>query len=143
MPRKPPKHPNTLADLGLHDPFEAVPVPEAGTRARTDSKGNVQLKRELDPKPGIYGFFARKLKYQHAIRLNLDETGSFFWNQIDSQTSLETIARRMREHFGFEDKACREAVIRYVKALMTRRLLCLAIPTRDHETNPTEAVDAN
>jgi len=133
MPRKPPNNATSLADLGLHDPFEAVPVPEMGTKARTDTQGRVQLKRELEPKPGLYGFFARKLKYQHAIRLNLDATGSFFWKQIDNHTSLEVISQRMRDEFGFEDKACREAVIRYVKTLMTRRLLCLAIPSPDDQ----------
>lgn len=106
------------------DPLEAVPCVEPGVETRTDSAG-IQIRRPLPPKPGIYSLVSRLLKYEHCIRVNLDEQGTFFWEQIDSERSLEQIAERIGRKYGLNLEKSRKTAILFVKSLVEKRLIYL------------------
>lgn len=106
-------------------PLEAVPVPGRLVAARTDPQGWVQLRRELS-EPATWGAkIARRIGLVRAQRANLDQAGSFFWQQIDGHTNLQTIVARMSSHLGLDTQECEMAVVRYVKQLMERGFLSL------------------
>jgi len=123
-------------DIGTPDPLGAVPCFEPDVEARTDTVG-IQIRRTMPPRPGIYSLISRLLKYDHSIRVNLDEQGTFFWEQIDSQRSLDQIAERIGKKYGQGTEKSRETAILFAKTLIQKRLIYLrAEPTEGTKASP-------
>ena len=125
------KRVRNLSDLGVGDPLSVVPAAEANVEARQDDCQRVQLRRMIEPKPGLYRRVARLLRYRHDVRVNLDEGGSCFWRQIDGRRDLGSIAVAVGKHLGVDDDEARKAVMAFTRALMIRRLIYLKLPSPD------------
>jgi len=73
----------------------------------------------------VRGWLDRKLGRSVFIQVELDARGAFFWGLINGIDTLETIEERMRERFGFEREASREATLRFALLLARRGLIGL------------------
>ncbi len=113
------------------DPFAAIPFVGQNVEARSDSQGLIQLRMTLKPEPGVSHWLAHKLGMTRDARVNLDRRGSFFWSQIDGRRTLHDIERAMRERESLRRRESREAVVLFVKMLMSRRLIWLKSPLPD------------
>lgn len=139
MGRRKPKKVKSLADLGVDDPLAVVPEIEPGVEAKRDNKQLLQVRRKMEPKPGLYGWFSRVLKYRHEIRVNLDEAGTFFWGLLDGRRTIGRIADAMAERFGTEQAEARKSAVLFAKALMNRRLIHLRIDANKDKQYNTES----
>jgi hypothetical protein len=111
-----------------YDPMDAIPHPSPGSEARADEKGIIQVRMELPPKPGIGEFLARHLGMRRSFHLQLDERGSFFWNQIDGEINLKEIEKRLRKQFKLKHEEALKATVIFTKMLMARYVIQLEIP---------------
>ncbi len=119
------------------DPLLAVAHLDPEARVRKDANGHLQIRRELPDSPGLSEFLARKLGFRRALRINLDERGTFFWNQVDGKRSLGEIETQVRTHYELEAQESKEAIILYTKALLLRHLVRLELPHHGNE-EPTD-----
>ncbi len=120
------------------DPFLAVAHLDPKAVVRTDTNGHLQIRREQPARPGISEFLARNLGFRRALRINLDERGTFFWNQVNGMWSLGEIEMRVRQHYDLEAQESKAAIIVYTKALLLRHLMHLELPHMKKE-EPTDA----
>ena len=100
-----------------------------GIEAKVDRSEQMQLRRELPPRPGLRGWLARRMGHTFDRRVNLDQTGTLFWNLIDGERDLGLIAELMADQTDAELVACRIGVVQYTRLLMDRRFLYLVPPT--------------
>ena len=118
-----------LGEVGIHNPLEVIPVVEADTEARRDERGLLQIRRAMQPKRGLYEWVSRKFRFRHDIRINLDEVGSFFWEQIDGRRTLDDVTGAIRKQFDLKLDESRKAVIMFTKVLLLRHLVYLKVPS--------------
>jgi hypothetical protein len=109
------------------DPMSAVPILSPDVEWRADGADLVQVRRRWRPRQGVAGLIARTFKLDSVCRVNLDQRGSFFWRQIDGQSDVRRIARRLAEQFDLADQEARDAAVTFVKQLMTRCLIVLEV----------------
>ena len=122
-----------LGELGLTDPLAVTPAAEPDVETRPDEDDLLHLRRSFAPKPGLYGWLSRVMRYRHEVRVDLDERGTMFWRLMDGRRNLDTIAAAMSKRCDLDRSKAREAVIVFVKMLMTRRLVYLKVPTSPKE----------
>ena len=115
------------------DPFLAVPHLDPQAKVRKEANGHLQIRRELPDRPGLSEFLARTLGFRRALRINLDERGTFFWNQVDGKCCLGKIETQVRKQYDLEMQESRAAVIVYTKALLLRHLVHLELPHKRKE----------
>jgi len=128
MPKKVTKTIESLAEIGLENPLQAIPVPEQGVETKYDPKSRAQLRRVLPPKRGMYAWISKRMGYQHFTRIDLDEGGSLFWKEVDGKTSLNEVANRLKESFDCTHEQAIKACLTFSRELMLRRMICLRIP---------------
>ncbi len=110
------------------DPFNATPVMPPDVEVRRDSASLAQLRREIPPKTRVGAFLAEKFGWRRYARVNLDERGTAFLEQIDGKRDLHEIERHLREQYGLRREESEQAVIGFTKALMLRGLVSLRLP---------------
>ena len=115
------------------DPFLAVAHLDPKAEAREDSNGHLQIRCKLPDRPGLGEFLARTLGFRRALRINLDERGTFFWNQVDGKRNLGEIEARVRRRYDLERQESRAATIVYTKGLLLRHLIHLELPHMNTE----------
>jgi len=120
----------------MNDPFAAIPRTAPHVRARCGGGGLVQLKRTPPEGRGLRGYLARHLGLRRTTRVDLDERGSFFWNQIDGIRDLRAIEHALRARFALEEQQSKDAVILFTKMLMRRGLILLDL-RKSHPARPT------
>ena len=69
-------------------------------------------------------------------RIRLDELGTFVWKACDGETSLDTIAIRLRRHFGSTVEPAEQRLGLFVRKMLKSRVLELTQP-------PTDAIPAD
>jgi len=111
--------------------FDAVPEAAPGVEAAEDSSARLQLRLKLRHRPGLTGIVARALHFRPAVRVNLDERGTLFWQLIDGRRTLRDIEKTVRERWQVDEKESRQAVVLFTKMLMTRHLMNLRVARRD------------
>lgn len=119
------------------DPFLAVAHLDPKAEVRKDTNGHLQIRRKLPDRPGLSEFLARTLGFRRALRINLDERGTFFWNQVDGKRSLGQIETQVRTYYELEAQESKTAIILYTKALLLRHLMHLELPHKRNE-EPTD-----
>ena len=122
-----------LQALGIEaewDPLDAVPQISAGVEAKTAANRHIQLRQIRPARSRLERFCSNTLKLQRAVRINLDERGSFFWELIDSRRNLHEIARRLAREYELSADQARTATIIFTRELMRRGVLQLELPRR-------------
>lgn len=109
------------------DPFAAVPSITLGIEVKLDSRSMLQLRHKIKPSSQLMQFLADKLGFRRSVRVNLDERGTFFWQQIDGIRDLRSIAKNIETRFNIDREECDSAVIGYTKSLMLRGLVQLRV----------------
>ncbi len=109
------------------DPFAAIPSITPGIDAKLDSGSMLQLRHKIKPSSQLTQFLADKLGFRRSVRVNLDERGTFFWQQIDGIRDLRSIAKSIQGRFNIDREECNSAVIHYTKTLMLRGLVQLRV----------------
>jgi len=109
-------------------PLHAIPVRLPDTESRTDSQGQLHLRRPIASRGPIDAWFRRILRLDSHINLQLDKNGAVFWSMVDDRSSLREIARGLAETFHLETAAAQDSVVCFTKMLMTRHFLALQIP---------------
>ncbi len=115
------------------DPFLAVAHLDSKAQVRHDSSGHLQIRRPLPERPGPSEFLARALGLRRAVRVNLDERGTFFWRQVDGKRSLGEIETLVRGRYELTAQDSRAATMVYTKALLLRHLIHLELPHMSNE----------
>ena len=64
-------------------------------------------------------------------RIRLDELGTFVWKACDGETSLDTIAVRLRRHFGPTVEPAEQRLGLFVRKMLKSRVLELTQPPTD------------
>lgn len=124
-PPRPDDGGDLLASVGVRDPLTLVPEVEPGTETRWDHEGRAQIRRRLEPRPGLGRWIARRLHYSRDIRVNLDATGSYIWQRMDGRCDLRTLAESLQEDHDYPRRQANEAVLRFARMLIGRRLIVL------------------
>ena len=120
-----------LVDPRRLDPLAATPVVAPDVEALKDNAMQLQLRRPVPPRT-VFGRTVQKVfGYTRKVRVNLDERGTEFWEQIDGARDLHEIERLLRQRYGLKVEESRRATIEFTKTLMTRGLICLRLPGQD------------
>jgi hypothetical protein len=61
-------------------------------------------------------------------RIRLDELGTFVWKACDGETSLETIAARLRHQFGPTVEPAEQRLGLFVRKMLKSKVLALTQP---------------
>jgi len=126
MPRRRKTPEISLDALGLDDPLDAVPLPESDVESRLDNKHLLQVRRRFKPSPGPATLFARLLRSRYEVRIKLDRPGTFYWRQIDGRATLRKISDAMACQFSWNTPVARDAVVRFTRELLDKRLIFLS-----------------
>lgn len=121
----------------MNNPLAAIPLIPDTVAARADDQARLQLCRAVPYKPTLGGRLAARLRLDRAVRLDLDDRGSRFWRLIDGQRTLDDIANELCAHRADQLPEMRRAVLLYTKELMTRRFICLRVPTSPVAADPS------
>ncbi|MFM8715741.1 MAG: PqqD family protein [Spartobacteria bacterium] len=111
-----------------NQPLHAIPVRLPDTEARTDSQGQLHLRRPIAVRGPLDAWFRRILRLDTHVHLQLDKNGAAFWALVDGRDNLTKIATRLAESLQMEISAAQDAVVLFTKMLMTRRFLAIQIP---------------
>lgn len=109
------------------DPLEAVPRPAPRVKAVSRGEDVLELQRRLPSATRWGAKIAKALHMQRFQRVKLDPLGSYYWKQIDGDTSLHDIAFALQRHTLQSLEECRSAVLVFTRDLMTRHMLQLKI----------------
>lgn len=117
-----------MSPAARRDPLLAVPHVAPGVEAKRDAAGRFQVRRELPDLPGWREWLARRFGLRRAVRIDLDEQGSRFWDLMDGRRSLAEMVESLKREQGADDAESRKAVVLFTKALMLRHLIALEVP---------------
>ena len=70
----------------------------------------------------------KKPKYSY---IELDEFGTFVWNQIDGKTTVYDIGQRVKEQFGEKAEPLYERLTQYIRKLRVHRFILYVNLTKE------------
>jgi len=111
----------------IRDPFAVIPAIPDWVDVRRDSRGMIHLRINATPK-GLGGRIAGWLGQNYARIHELDEFGTYYFEQVDGKTNLHTIVDRMTVKLGTGRDKAEEAVKLFTKMLMSKQLIVLHVP---------------
>lgn len=117
-----------VAFLEGRNPLEAIVHAAQGVESGRDNLGLVQIRRVYHPSRGLLGFAGRVLGHRYHRRVNLDERGSFLWEQIDGTRSLDALADALARRYEIDPADARKAAVLFVRDLLSRHLVSLSFP---------------
>ncbi|MCL6097670.1 MAG: PqqD family protein [Bacteroidota bacterium] len=88
----------------------------------TDSDARVTVIIPKFKKKFIVKYFVPMMKSPD-VKLKLDEYGSFVWLNMDGQSTVGTISKRMMEKFGDGFQQVEDRISRYITQLYEQRLI--------------------
>ena len=95
--------------------LDRVPVRNERIGWSQDNDGNVTL--EIENK-GLFNRVAQKLFKKPKISyIHLDENGSFVWLQIDGETDIIAIGKKVEAHFGEKSHPLYERLSQFFRTL--------------------------
>lgn len=68
-------------------------------------------------------FFKKLINKPHKI--DLDEIGSFIYENCDGKINTETLIEKVREHFGVKVEPAEERVVKFIDQLNKNKLITL------------------
>ncbi len=99
----------------IHENYlEKIPV-RADLEFKTEENGNVTL---LIENKGVFNRIAQVLlKKPKVSQVHLDEHGSFVWQIIDGERTIEELGKDVDEHFGEKAQPLYERLAKYFQIL--------------------------
>lgn len=120
---KQPKAPPVPLELIL----ASIPVKNPAIAWEKNERGEVVIKIKLEPsRPGLFSGFVKEPQEKKIV---LDAMGSYVWEQIDGQKSINEIADLLAQRFKFHKREAQMSLLAYVQMLAERGLVTLLAPT--------------
>ena len=104
----------------LLDP--ALATPRRTLEWRESEDGRCIVLRPKFGRSALGRWLASRVAEPH-YRIRLDDIGTFVWKSCDGQTSLASIATRMREEFGPSVEPAEQRLATFVRQMVRSRLL--------------------
>lgn len=101
--------------------LDYIPVknPDFGWRVKEDGKVEVTVQNK-----GFYNriaqIFFRRPKVSY---IELDEYGSYLWQQIDGKSDIHQLSLQMKEHFGDRAEPVVERLVKFMRILQVNRYI--------------------
>lgn len=121
------RHARTTPGPVITDKFSVIPIQPEQVECKRDSRGMLHLRLNAPPKK-LSQKIAGLLGYDYTSKLELDEYGTFYYEQVDGETPLDEIVTRMTEKLGVDRETTAEKVVLFTKKLMVMNMLALKIP---------------
>ena len=91
---------------------------------REGEDGRCILLRPKFGRSSVGRWLASRVAEPH-YRIRLDEVGTFVWKACDGETSVASIADRMREEFGPRAEPAEQRLAMFVSKMLRARMLAL------------------
>lgn len=104
--------------------LDYIPVrnPDFGWRVKDNGRVEVTV-----PNRGLFNRIAQIFFRRPRISyIELDEYGSFLWQQIDGKTNIHQMSLRMKEHFGKKAEPVVERLVQFMKTLRSHHYIVYA-----------------
>ena len=115
--------------LSREEALAAIPVRNPSVSSSRDDDGHVNLllERQNNSRTRLLSvlFYVPKRK-----TIELDERGSFVWNLVDGETTVQSIIDRYRQRYTPDRRNWKEAelqVVEFLRMLAKKRLIAMAI----------------
>lgn len=110
----------------------AIPVrnPVVGVSRNDSGRVELHLERQRNWRTRLISILFYVPKHK---TIELDERGSFVWNQIDDNRSVQQIVQSYRERYMPDQRAWKESelqVVEFLRMLARKRLVAMAIVER-------------
>lgn len=113
------------AEPDLRRALQAVPVIMPHIEAQASPEGLIRIHRAV-PAPHTWRErYAQRLGITRGTVIQLDRTGSWFWQQIDGRASLQALAGLLQTEFKMTAQEAEESTIAFAKLLLLRKLVGL------------------
>ena len=110
----------------MNNPLTAIPQVMPDVEARADARGCFQLRKPRLYTGGLFQWLTTRLRWRADSRIVLDEFGSFYWQQLDGQRTLEEIAPAFSRRYTRSLDESRRAVLQFTRDLMLRHVIHLS-----------------
>lgn len=112
-------------------PLEVIlatkPVRNPAVSWSKSESGEVILSIKLEPaKPGLLSGFVKESTER---KIMLDKVGSFVWERIDGERSVDGIAEQVARAFKLHRREAQTSLLAFLQMLAERGLITLAAPT--------------
>lgn len=102
-------------------------ISQKNTWDLNDGKVTISMKHT-----GFYNMLAQKVFHTPEIsRIDLDEYGSFIWQQIDGKNSVGDIAIILKEKFGDDAEPLYDRIVMYMQILYNNKFITYVKKGRD------------
>lgn len=73
---------------------------------------------------GLYNKLAQKVFHKPEVsHIELDDFGSYIWEQIDGSTTIYTISQRVKERFGEKAEPLYDRLVKYFEILLHNKFV--------------------
>ena len=105
-------------------------LPLRNPQITTERDGNDAIVLHIPPNPTWWArMFAKALRVQDMERkVNLDELGSFVWEQCDGKTTVRDMIRRFAERFKLNRKEAEVSIAQFLRTLAKRGFVGIMVP---------------
>ncbi len=103
--------------------LEFIPVQNADFPWKVNEKGIVTV---MVTNKGFYNTIAQKFfKKPRVSKIQLDEFGSFIWQQIDGETNIYAISEKVKENFGKKAEPLYPRLLKFFEILKDNKFVTL------------------
>ena len=115
----------------IRDPLAVIPLAPQNLEQIRDSRGMLCLRLAV-PVTGFRKLVADWLGYKYEKKVELDELGTRFYEQVDGHRTLREIADALTGLCGRSREEMRRQVLLFTRALMTRNMILLRVVDENH-----------
>ena len=102
--------------------LDYIPVrnPDLGWRVKDNGRVEVTVENK-----GFYNRIAQLFFRRPRISyIELDEYGSYLWQQLDGKSDIHQLSICMKEHFGKQAEPVTERLVKFMRTLQVNRYIC-------------------
>ena len=117
---------DALPKTRLRDPLAVIPLTPQNLEQIRDSRGLLCLRLNV-PVTGFRKLIVRWLGYKYEKKVELDEMGTRFYEQVDGRRTLREIMGGLVEKSGRSRQELAEHVVLFTRTLMVKNLILLKV----------------
>lgn len=101
--------------------LDFIPMKSEKIQYKEEEGGNIQL---IVPRTSFFDKVAIKFFFSpEAFKIDLDDMGSFIWNNIDGEKNVYEIGELVKERFGEDAEPLYERLAEYLNILMNNKFI--------------------
>lgn len=94
--------------------------PDFGWRVKDNGRVEVTVRNK-----GMFNRIAQIFFHRPRVSyIELDEYGSYLWQQIDGKADIHQLSLRMKEHFGKKAEPVVERLVQFMRTLQVNHYIC-------------------